>query len=108
MDLTVIEHVQQHGWHVGAEDEIGPGFAHTIGLAHTHGRPEPAVFGLAVHPMHRMLNALGEKRSLPRAKRRRTARAVLKLPPVIESRSGKLITAGSKIILRGSSNPARP
>ncbi|WP_432127694.1 hypothetical protein [Streptomyces sp. bgisy082] len=29
MDLAVIEHVQQHGWHVVMvpEDEIGPGFA---------------------------------------------------------------------------------
>ncbi|WP_264201768.1 DUF4262 domain-containing protein [Streptomyces antimicrobicus] len=44
MDQTVIEHVQQHGWHVVMvpEDEIGPGFAYTIGLAHTHGAPELA------------------------------------------------------------------
>ncbi|AXE82514.1 DUF4262 domain-containing protein [Streptomyces atratus] len=63
MDLTVIEHVQQHGWHVVMvpEDEIGPGFAYTIGLAHTHGGPELAMFGLDVHTMHRMLNTLGEK-----------------------------------------------
>jgi hypothetical protein len=63
MALTVIEHVQQHGWHVVMvpEDEIGPGFAYTIGLAHTHGGPELAMFGLDVHAMHRMLNTLGEK-----------------------------------------------
>ncbi|WP_367826613.1 DUF4262 domain-containing protein [Streptomyces sp. LMG1-1-1.1] len=38
MDLTVIEHVQQHGWHVVMvpEGEIGPGFAYTIGLTHSH------------------------------------------------------------------------
>ncbi|MFE9139357.1 DUF4262 domain-containing protein [Streptomyces sp. NPDC007355] len=63
LDLTVIEHVQQHGWHVVMvpEDEIGPGFAYTIGLAHTHGGPELAMFGLDVHAMYRMLNTLGEK-----------------------------------------------
>ncbi|MFK0224095.1 DUF4262 domain-containing protein [Streptomyces vinaceus] len=63
MDQTIIEHVQQHGWHVVMvpEDEIGPGFAYTIGLAHTHGQPQLAMFGLDVHAMHRMLNALGEK-----------------------------------------------
>ncbi|MFD0375723.1 DUF4262 domain-containing protein [Streptomyces sp. NPDC127112] len=63
MDQTVIEHVQQHGWHVVMvpEDEIGPGFAYTIGLAHTYGGPELAMFGLDVHAMHRMLNTLGEK-----------------------------------------------
>ncbi|MEU7428780.1 DUF4262 domain-containing protein [Streptomyces sp. NPDC040750] len=63
MERTVIEHVQQHGWHVVMvpEDEIGPGFAYTIGLAHTHGGPELAMFGLDIQAMHRMLNTLGEK-----------------------------------------------
>ncbi|MFJ8948307.1 DUF4262 domain-containing protein [Streptomyces sp. NPDC102395] len=63
MDLTIIENVQQHGWHVVMvpEDEIGPGFAYTIGLSHTHGAPELAMFGLDVHAMHRMLNELGAK-----------------------------------------------
>ncbi|MEV7416320.1 DUF4262 domain-containing protein [Streptomyces sp. NPDC089919] len=62
IDRTVIEHVQRHGWHVVMvpEDEIGPGFAYTIGLAHTYGGPELAMFGLDVHAMHRMLNALGD------------------------------------------------
>ncbi|MFG2576351.1 DUF4262 domain-containing protein [Streptomyces sp. NPDC048481] len=63
MDLTVIEHVQRHGWHVVMvpEDEVGPGFAYTVGLAHTHGGPELATFGLDVDVMHRILNTLGEK-----------------------------------------------
>ncbi|MGP3638727.1 DUF4262 domain-containing protein, partial [Streptomyces sp. 24-1644] len=43
------------------EDDIGPGFAYTIGLAHTHGEPELAMFGLDIHAMHRMLNRLGAK-----------------------------------------------
>ncbi|MEU5416956.1 DUF4262 domain-containing protein [Streptomyces clavifer] len=42
------------------EDEVGPGYAYTIGLSHTHGAPELAMFGLDVHVMHRMLNRLGE------------------------------------------------
>ncbi|MEU5279471.1 DUF4262 domain-containing protein [Streptomyces asoensis] len=62
-ERTVIENVQRHGWHVVMvpEDEIGPGFAYTIGLSHTHGAPELAMFGLDVHAMHRMLNRLAEK-----------------------------------------------
>jgi hypothetical protein len=63
VDLTVIGHVQEHGWHVVmvAEDEIGPGWAYTIGLAHTYGAPELAMFGLDVHLMHRALNTLGRQ-----------------------------------------------
>ncbi|WP_329012319.1 DUF4262 domain-containing protein [Streptomyces sp. NBC_00690] len=63
MDLTIIENVQRHGWHVVMvpEDDIGPGFAYTIGLAHAHNSPELAMFGLDIHVMHRLLNRLGEK-----------------------------------------------
>ncbi|MGQ4402745.1 DUF4262 domain-containing protein [Streptomyces hayashii] len=62
-DLTIIENVQRYGWHVVMvpEDEVGPGFAYTIGLSHSHGAPELAMFGLDVRAMHRMLNRLGEK-----------------------------------------------
>ena len=35
-----------------SEDDIGPGFAYTIGLAHSFGAPELAMFGLDVHVMH--------------------------------------------------------
>lgn len=63
LGLTIIENVQQHGWHVVMipEDEIGPGFAYTIGLVHTHGVSELAMFGLDINAMHRMLNRLGAK-----------------------------------------------
>ncbi|CAM5330696.1 hypothetical protein SALBM135S_00797 [Streptomyces alboniger] len=63
MDLTISENVQRHGWHVMMvpEDDIGPGFAYTIGLAHTHSAPELAMFGRDIHGMHRILNMLGEK-----------------------------------------------
>jgi hypothetical protein len=63
VDLTITGNVQEHGWHVAMipEDEIGPGFAYTIGLSHTYGAPELAMFGLDVHLMHRILNTLGQK-----------------------------------------------
>ncbi|MGW2397286.1 DUF4262 domain-containing protein [Kitasatospora sp. NPDC001664] len=63
VERAIIGNVQEHGWHVVMvpEDEIGPGFAYTIGLAHTYGTPELAMFGLDVHLMHRMLNTLGER-----------------------------------------------
>ncbi|MFI6122542.1 DUF4262 domain-containing protein [Streptomyces sp. NPDC051064] len=63
LGLTITENVQQHGWHVVMvpEDEVGPGFAYTIGLVHTHGVPELAMFGLDINAMHRMLNRLGAK-----------------------------------------------
>jgi hypothetical protein len=63
VERAIIGNVQEHGWHVAMvpADEIGPGFAYTIGLAHTHGAPELAMFGLDVRGMHRMLNTLGEK-----------------------------------------------
>ncbi|MEV8330707.1 DUF4262 domain-containing protein [Streptomyces niveus] len=63
MDLTIIENVLRHGWHVVMvpEDDIGPGFAYTIGLAHAHNAPELAMFGLDIHVMQRILNRLGEK-----------------------------------------------
>ncbi|MGC0420006.1 DUF4262 domain-containing protein [Embleya sp. AB8] len=65
-DLTIIENVQQHGWHVVMvpEDDIGPGFAYTIGLSHTHSAPELAMFGLDVHAMHLMLNTLGKEAAI--------------------------------------------
>ncbi|MCX5173543.1 DUF4262 domain-containing protein [Streptomyces antibioticus] len=62
-DLTIIENVQRRGWHVVMvpEDEIGPGFAYTIGLAHTYGAPDLAMFGLDLQAMHHALNRLAGK-----------------------------------------------
>ncbi|MFB7252962.1 DUF4262 domain-containing protein [Streptomyces nojiriensis] len=62
VDELVIGNVRAHGWHVAMvpEDEVGPGFAYTIGLAHTYGAPELSTFGRDVHEMHRMLNVLGD------------------------------------------------
>jgi hypothetical protein len=63
MDRRTVEQVQEYGWSVvmvPADDE-GPAFAYTIGLWHTHGSPELAMFGLDVHMMQTLLNALGGK-----------------------------------------------
>ena len=63
VDLGIIEDIQQYGWSVimVPEDDIGPGFAYTIGLAHSYGAPELAMFGLDVRLMHRALNNLAQE-----------------------------------------------
>jgi uncharacterized protein DUF4262 len=61
MDLKAGEDIRRFGWHVVMvpEDDVGPGFAYTIGLAHSFGAPELAVFGLDIRVMHPALNVLG-------------------------------------------------
>jgi Domain of unknown function (DUF4262) len=63
VDLRICEDIGQHGWHVimVPEDDLGPGFAYTIGLAHSYGAPELAMFGLDVRLMHRALNVLAQE-----------------------------------------------
>jgi hypothetical protein len=63
VDVKIGEDVRQFGWHVVMvpEDDIGPGFAYTIGLAHSYGAPELAMFGLGTRVMHLALNALGQQ-----------------------------------------------
>ncbi|MGK5548153.1 DUF4262 domain-containing protein [Streptomyces sp. URMC 127] len=63
VDLRTIQQVQEHGWSVvmvPADDE-GPGFAYTVGLWHTHGVAELAMFGLDIRTMHALLNALARE-----------------------------------------------
>jgi len=63
MDLKIREDIKRYGWHVimVPKDDIGPSFAYTIGLAHTCGAPELAMFGLDIRIMHQALNVLGEQ-----------------------------------------------
>jgi Domain of unknown function (DUF4262) len=63
MDLKTGEDIRRFGWHVAMvpEDDTGPGFAYTIGLAHSFGVPELAMFGLDVRVMHPALNVLGQQ-----------------------------------------------
>jgi hypothetical protein len=56
-----IAQVREHGWQVMMipADDNGPGWAFTIGLWHTHGIPELAMFGLDIYDMKACLNGLG-------------------------------------------------
>ncbi|MBB4948992.1 hypothetical protein F4556_004527 [Kitasatospora gansuensis] len=63
LDVRTVEQVHEHGWSVvmvPADDE-GPAFAYTIGLWHSHGSPELAMFGLDVRTMQAMLNIIGHQ-----------------------------------------------
>ena len=63
IDRTTIGHVGEHGWSVVQipEDDLGPGWAFTVGLWHSHRRPELAIFGLAIDTMKAGLNVLGQQ-----------------------------------------------
>jgi hypothetical protein len=43
------------------EDELGPGWAFTVGLWHSRRQPELAIFGLEIEAMKACLNVLGEQ-----------------------------------------------
>ncbi|MFI6218588.1 DUF4262 domain-containing protein [Nocardia brasiliensis] len=60
-DQRIVADVQQHGWHVVKvlDEDLPAGFAYTVGLSHTHGTAELAMFGLDVRTLHVMLNTLG-------------------------------------------------
>lgn len=63
MTQQTIAQIQEHGWQVMMipGDDDGPGWAFTIGLWHTHGISELAMFGLDVSDMKACLNELGEQ-----------------------------------------------
>ena len=50
--------IAEHGWTViiVPEDEAGPGFAYSVGLAERFGHPEVAISGLGHDVMHRLIN----------------------------------------------------
>ncbi|MFJ1974090.1 DUF4262 domain-containing protein [Streptomyces sp. NPDC087903] len=58
-----VETVARHGWQVVMipADDLGPGWAYTIGLWHSHRIPELAMFGLDVHLMQTLLNDLARQ-----------------------------------------------
>jgi hypothetical protein len=61
-ERKLVADVERHGWHVvllEAADGL-PGWAFTVGLTHSFGTPELAMFGLPTATMHRCLNTLGE------------------------------------------------
>ncbi|WP_121437973.1 DUF4262 domain-containing protein [Actinomadura pelletieri] len=59
--LRTIVHITEYGWSVVLvhPDDDGPGWAYTIGLWHSHGAPELAMFGGDVYEMEESLNTLG-------------------------------------------------
>ncbi|WP_412539075.1 DUF4262 domain-containing protein [Longispora sp. K20-0274] len=61
IDRHTIANVGEHGWSVLQipEDTLGPGWAFTVGLWHSHRQPELAVFGLDIETMKACLNVLG-------------------------------------------------
>ena len=63
IDRNTIKHVEEHGWSVMQipEDELGPGWAFTVGLWHSHRQHELAIFGLEIDAMKACLNVLGEQ-----------------------------------------------
>jgi hypothetical protein len=62
-DRKLVADVQRHGWGViGIQaEEWRPGWAFTVGLWHTFGVPELAMFGLQVRDMQTWLNEIGEQ-----------------------------------------------
>ena len=62
-DRKLVADVEEYGWHVClvTEDDATPGWAFTVGLWHTFGHPEVAMFGLRGPDMHHWLNAVGEQ-----------------------------------------------
>ncbi len=62
-DRKVLEDIEHHGWHVVIvrEDDMGPGFAFSIGLYHSFGHPEIIMLGLPGKTMHALINLMGEE-----------------------------------------------
>ena len=60
-DPRIAAKVQELGWIVGKVDEVetSPGWAFTVGLWHSLGRPELAMVGLRVPDMQHWLSMLG-------------------------------------------------
>lgn len=62
-DIELVGHVQDFGWHVAWIEAEGttPAWAFTVGLTHTFGHPEIAMFGLQSQVMANCLNLVGEQ-----------------------------------------------
>ena len=57
-DDRIRDLVAEHGWAVVAvpEDDEGPGFAYSVGLAERFDHPEVAISGMPTDLMHRLVN----------------------------------------------------
>jgi hypothetical protein len=65
VDVKVLEDVKHFGWHVMGvfpkKDETGPSWAYTIGLFHSFGHPEIALFGLPLKTCMSIVNFVGTR-----------------------------------------------
>lgn len=61
-DQKLIADVESHGWHVVGipDDDVGPGFAFTVGLYLRTLQPEILIMGIPFEPSVRVLNAMGD------------------------------------------------
>jgi Domain of unknown function (DUF4262) len=61
-DIKTLSDIASHGWHVIKipEENGTPGWAFSMGLYHSFGHPEVAIFGLPLDRMHTMINLIGE------------------------------------------------
>ncbi|MFG3589474.1 DUF4262 domain-containing protein [Streptomyces sp. NPDC047990] len=60
---STVDTIRLHGWQVMMipADDLGPGWAYTIGLWHQHRIPELAMFGLDTSRMQTLLNDLARR-----------------------------------------------
>src|SRR6266566_4941181 len=58
---SITDHIARVGWAVPAvcDDEQGPAWAYSVGIWHTHGGPELAMFGCPAESMAGIINAIG-------------------------------------------------
>jgi hypothetical protein len=61
-DRKMLADIRGHGWHVVGipDDEVGPGFAFTVGVYLRTLQPEILIMGVFLRPSHRVLNAIAE------------------------------------------------
>jgi hypothetical protein len=61
-DRTVMANIAKHGWHVVQipDDPQSSGWVFSVGMWHTLGSPELAVFGMAANDAAHLINHIGE------------------------------------------------
>jgi Domain of unknown function (DUF4262) len=63
VDTKALADIASCGWHViKIQEEAGTsGWAFSVGLYHSFGHPEVAIFGLPLSAMHAIINVVGER-----------------------------------------------
>jgi hypothetical protein len=62
-EQKLVDDVARHGWHLVcvAADATGPGFVYSVGLMQTFDHPEIIMVGMAIDPMGRIINTMGDQ-----------------------------------------------